>query len=88
MAELACKRGTYVDRPEHRRHIKETGRAKVVPFFEEVVPQQGLEVEDIYEMDADGARRPWATERDGGTENIGERKKWLVVARLRRQRTT
>ncbi|OSS52069.1 hypothetical protein B5807_03503 [Epicoccum nigrum] len=63
-----------------------TGRAKVVPFFEEVVPQQGLEVEDIYEMDADGARRPWATERDGGTENIGERKKWLVVARLRRQR--
>lgn len=32
MAELACKRGTYVDRPEHRRHIKETGRAKVVPL--------------------------------------------------------
>ncbi|KAF2994695.1 hypothetical protein E8E13_002518 [Curvularia kusanoi] len=62
-----------------------TGRAKVAPFFEEVVPAQGLEVEEIYEMDADGARRPWATERDGGTENIGERKKWLVVARLRRR---
>jgi hypothetical protein len=63
-------------------------RVQVVPFFEEAVPQQGLEVEDIYEMDADGARRPWATERDGGTEDIGERKKWLVVARLRRQRAT
>lgn len=61
-----------------------TGRAKVAPFFEEIIPQQGLEVEQIFEMDADGRRRPWATERDGGTENIGERKKWLVVARIRR----
>ena len=58
----------------------------MVPFFEEAAPQQGLEVEDIYEMDADGARRAWATERDGGAENIGERKKWLVVAQLRRRR--
>jgi len=61
-----------------------TGRAKVAPFFEEVVPQEGLVVEDIYEMKADGQRRAWATERDGGREDIGERKKWLVVARLRR----
>ncbi|KAF1833464.1 hypothetical protein BDW02DRAFT_631214 [Decorospora gaudefroyi] len=61
-----------------------TGRAKVVPFFEEVVPQQGLEIEEIYEMDANGKRRPWAKERDGGTEHMGERKKWLVIARLRR----
>lgn len=61
-----------------------TGRAKLAPFFEEVVPRHGLEIEDIYEMDADGRRRPWAKERDGGTENIGERKKWLVLARLRR----
>ncbi|KAF2628293.1 hypothetical protein BU25DRAFT_339853 [Macroventuria anomochaeta] len=62
-----------------------TGRAKLVPFFEEVVPQQGLEVEEMYEMDADGVRRPWAKERDGGRENIGERKKWLVVSRIRRR---
>lgn len=61
-----------------------TGRAKVAPFFAETVPQQGLEVEEIFEMDANGKRRPWATERDGGTENIGERKKWLVLARIRR----
>lgn len=61
-----------------------TGRAKVAPFFEEVVPEQGLEIEEIYEMDADGQRRPWEKERDGGLENMGERKKWLIVARLRR----
>ena len=61
-----------------------TGRAKVAPFFEEVVPEQGLEVEEIYEMDADGKRRPWVKERYGGQEDMGERKKWLIVARLRR----
>jgi hypothetical protein len=62
-----------------------TGRAKVAPFFEETVPQQGLSVEDIFEMKADGTRRAWAKERDGGREDIGERKKWLVVARLKRK---
>ena len=62
-----------------------TGRAKVAPFFEETIPQHKLEVEEIYEMNANGIRRPWVTERDGGREDIGERKKWLVVARIRRQ---
>lgn len=63
-----------------------TGRAKLVPFFEDVLPQQGLEVEDMYEMDADGVRRSWVRERDGGRENIGERKKWLVITtRIRRR---
>lgn len=61
-----------------------TGRAKVAPFFEEVVPAQGLAVDEIFEMNADGKRRSWALERDGGREDIGERKKWLVVARLKR----
>jgi len=64
-----------------------TGRAKLVPFFEEVVGEEGLEIEDIYEMDADGKRRRWQAERDGGTEDHGERKKWLVVSRLRRQQS-
>lgn len=63
-----------------------TGRAKVAPFFEEVVPEVGLEVEEIYEMDAEGKRRAWAKERDGGREDVGERKKWCVLARLRRRR--
>lgn len=61
-----------------------TGRAKVAPFFEETVPEAGLEVESIYEMNADGKRRPWAKERDGGREDVGDRKKWLVLAQLRR----
>jgi hypothetical protein len=62
-----------------------TGRAKLAPFFEETIPQHRLEIEEIYEMNANGIRRSWATERDGGREDIGERKKWLVVARIRRQ---
>jgi hypothetical protein len=61
-----------------------TGRAKVATFFEDVVPQQGLAMEEIFEMKADGSRRAWAKERDGGREDVGERKKWLVVARLKR----
>ncbi|KAF2817613.1 uncharacterized protein BDZ99DRAFT_374934 [Mytilinidion resinicola] len=62
-----------------------TGRAKLAPFFEEVVGEEGLEIEEIYEMDANGVRREWRAERDGGLENMGERKKWLAVARLRRR---
>jgi hypothetical protein len=62
-----------------------TGRAKLAPFFEEVVPNAGLEIVDTFEMDADGKRREWRKERDGGREDIGERKKWLVLARLRRR---
>lgn len=61
-----------------------TGRARLASFFEESVPESGLEIEEVYEMNADGERRPWAKERDGGREDIGERKKWLVLARLRR----
>ena len=64
-----------------------TGRAKLVPFFEEVVPRMGLEVEELYEMNADGVRRSWAKERDNGREDIGERKKWLVISRIRRRAT-
>ncbi|KAF2477062.1 uncharacterized protein BDR25DRAFT_370992 [Lindgomyces ingoldianus] len=60
-----------------------TGRTKVAMFFEEVVPESGLEIEELLEMDVDGKRREWRRERDGGTEHIGERNKWLVVARLK-----
>jgi len=60
-----------------------TGRAKLAGFFD-VVVEQGLEIEDIYEEDADGVRRPWAKERDGGREHQTERKKWLAIAILKR----
>jgi nicotinamide N-methyltransferase len=60
-----------------------TGRAKMACFFEETVPQGGLETEEIWEMDANGSRRPWKPYAP--EELIGERKKWLVVARLKRR---
>ena len=63
-----------------------TGRAKLAPFFD-VAIKQGLEIEDIWERDCEGYEREWVTERDGGREDIGERKKWLVVAVLRRPLT-
>ncbi|KAF2635751.1 hypothetical protein P280DRAFT_411060 [Massarina eburnea CBS 473.64] len=62
-----------------------TGRAKMAPFIEEAVPEAGLEVEDVYEMDAEGRRREWVRERNGGKEDVAGRKKWLMVARLRRK---
>ena len=76
------------DAPEARVFVIagfHTGRAKVAPFFEETIPEVGLEVDEIYEMNAEGQRRPWAKERDGGREDVGERKKWCVLARLRRR---
>ena len=60
-----------------------TGRARIASFFEETVPQVGLEVEEIFEMDADGRGRVW--QPGASEEHIGQRKKWLVVARIKRQ---
>ena len=60
-----------------------TGRAKLAPFFE-VAMEHGLEIENIWERDADGQLREWTHVRDGGKEDISGRKKWLVVAILRR----
>jgi len=62
-----------------------TGRAKLAPFFE-VAVEEGLEVESIWERDVDGFERGWKRERDGGREDITGRKRWLVVAILRRKR--
>lgn len=60
-----------------------TGRARMAPFFEETLEEEGLEIEDIFEMDANGERREWKS--DVPEEMSGERKKWLVVARLKRR---
>ncbi|KAF1986833.1 hypothetical protein K402DRAFT_393460 [Aulographum hederae CBS 113979] len=61
-----------------------TGRSNLAPFFEEVVPDEGLKVEEIWECDIDGKRRDWDPLRE--EEAGGERNKWLVVARLRRRK--
>jgi len=61
-----------------------TGRAKLAPFFD-VAEQEGLEVEFIQEEDVEGNVRPWMKERDGGSEDVTRRKRWLVTARLKRR---
>lgn len=60
-----------------------TGRAKLAAFFDLAV-EQGLKIEEIYEEDVGGVTREWLNERDGGKEDVTSRKKWLVVARLKR----
>lgn len=62
-----------------------TGRANLASFFD-VAVDEGLEAEDIYEENADGVRREWLKERDSGFEDHNERKKWLVIAILKRRR--
>ncbi|KAI9736772.1 MAG: hypothetical protein M1834_000976 [Cirrosporium novae-zelandiae] len=62
-----------------------SGRAKMAPFFD-IIVEEGLEIESIYERNANGERRPWAKVRDGGREDHAERKKWLTIAILRRRR--
>ena len=59
-----------------------TGRAKVAGFFEGL-GVEGLEVEDLWERDVDGCEREWVTEREG--EDVTGRKRWVVVAILRRK---
>lgn len=61
-----------------------TGRAKLAGFFD-VAVAEGLEVEEIYEENSDGERREWVKERDGGLEDTNERKRWLVIAILKRK---
>ena len=60
-----------------------TGRAALTSFFD-VATEEGLEVEKIWERDVDGKEREWLKIRDGGRENVSERKRWLVVAVMRR----
>lgn len=60
-----------------------TGRAKLAPFFD-VIVEEGLEIEHIQEVDVLGNSRPWLPVRDGGAENVTERKRWLVIAILKR----
>ena len=62
-----------------------TGRANLAAFFD-VAEEEGLEMEEIYEEDEDGLRREWVKEKDGGRENVTERKRWLTIARIRRRK--
>jgi nicotinamide N-methyltransferase len=60
-----------------------TGRAKMAGFFAvDALKGAGLEIERICERDAEGNERAWLADR--GIEDVTERKRWLVVAVLRR----
>jgi len=60
-----------------------TGREKMRVFYEEdALKGAGLEVERIWERNADGQERDWKFDR--GVEDVTERKRWLVIAVLKR----
>ncbi|KAL5598973.1 hypothetical protein BROUX41_003708 [Berkeleyomyces rouxiae] len=60
-----------------------TGREKMRDFFNaDELRKEGLEVETIWERDCDGVERAWVLDR--GSEDITERKRWLVVCVLKR----
>ncbi|RYP27968.1 hypothetical protein DL767_007433 [Monosporascus sp. MG133] len=61
-----------------------TGRVQMRDFFdaEALRADAGLEVERIWERDCNGVEREWVWDR--GPEDVSERKRWLVVAVLRR----
>jgi nicotinamide N-methyltransferase len=60
-----------------------TRRDNMARFFsDEKLREVGLETEWIWERDCDGVEREWAWDR--GFEDPAERKRWLVVAVLRR----
>lgn len=65
-----------------------TGRKMVADFFDQNTLREdgGLEVECIFERDCDGVEREWVPDR--GWEDPSVRKRWLVVAVLRRVRET
>ncbi|PTB63534.1 hypothetical protein BBK36DRAFT_1171747 [Trichoderma citrinoviride] len=60
-----------------------TGRPKMAGFFDAAAlrDEGGVEVERMWERDCDGVEREWDRERE---DDITERKRWLVVAVLKR----
>ncbi len=61
-----------------------TGREKMKGFYEEgALSKAGLEIERIWEKNAEGFDREWVTDR--GFEDATERKRWLVIGILKRK---
>jgi nicotinamide N-methyltransferase len=60
-----------------------TGREKMRGFYEEErLKEVRLEIEAIWERNADGTERDWVVDR--GIEDITERKRWLVCGVLKK----
>ncbi|KAH8176740.1 lysine methyltransferase domain-containing protein [Sarocladium implicatum] len=63
-----------------------TGRAKMRSFFQEsALAAAGLEIDSIWERDCEAKERPWSWDRE--EEDPAFRRRWLVVASLRRTQT-
>lgn len=61
-----------------------TGREKMRGFYEKsALDAAGLRIENIWERNAEGNDREWVEDR--GKEDITERKRWLVIAILKRK---
>lgn len=61
-----------------------TGREKMRGFYDgNAVEKAGLEVESLYERNAEGHEREWVVDR--GIEDVTERKRWLVVGILKKR---
>lgn len=58
-----------------------TGRGPIAAFFAIAEARAGLVPDVLYEEDATGVRRAWEANRPG--EDVSERKRWQVFARLR-----
>ncbi|PBP19610.1 nicotinamide N-methyltransferase [Diplocarpon rosae] len=60
-----------------------TGREKMRGFYEKsALKKAGLEIERIWERNAEGHEREWIEDR--GIEDVTERKRWLVVGILKK----
>lgn len=59
-----------------------SGRQKMSKFWDAAV-EEGLAVESIRERDVDGVERPYMAGR--GTEDVVERKRWLIIGTLRKK---
>ncbi|EKD11909.1 nicotinamide N-methyltransferase [Drepanopeziza brunnea f. sp. 'multigermtubi' MB_m1] len=60
-----------------------TGREKMRGFYDGVVLKEaGLEIERIWERNAEGHEREWVEDR--GIEDVTERKRWLVIGVLKK----
>lgn len=60
-----------------------TGREKMRGFYaREALMEAGLEIEKIFERNAEGLEREWVEDR--GIEDVTERKRWLVVGVLKK----
>jgi len=60
-----------------------TGRSCLAAFFE-TAGSERLVVESIYEEDANGKRRSWVRDADEDEDNHIDRRRWLIVAVLKR----